>query len=117
MPARSTSSSAPVQVDKPRTWGEVILRTPLLLKLVVIDSAINVLAFIALQNAPAAQLQTITVGSLFVVLVVNAAFVAWALLPLKSLEETAARVAEGELQARATFSPIADGNLLRIAAT
>ncbi len=117
MQALPTLPDAPVQVDKPRTWTEVLLRTPLLLKLIVIDSTINIAAFVLLQYAPATQTEMITLASLFFVLVVNAAFVAWALGPLKALEETAARVAAGELPARARLSRIADQNLLRIAAT
>lgn len=93
---------------------ERALRTPLLVKLVVLDVAINVAAFVGLWFAPPEQLATLTIVSLAVVLVLNAAMVAWALTPLQALEETAWRVTKGDFSARTRMPPIADRNLLRI---
>jgi signal transduction histidine kinase len=94
---------------------ESLLGTPLLVKLVVLDGLINVASFMSLQVAPPEQLQNITLFSLFGVMVLNAAFVAWALGPLRSLEDTARRVSNGEYTARAPIGRLADRHLARIA--
>ncbi|MCA9493037.1 MAG: sensor histidine kinase [Myxococcales bacterium] len=100
-----------------RDWTERVLRTPLLMKLVILDVSINVVAFVALWFAPPEQLQALTAASLVVVLVLNAAMVAWALTPLQALEDTAWRVSQGEHGARTRMPPIADRNLVRIGQT
>ncbi len=100
-----------------RAWFQRFLRTPLLVKLVVLDLAINAVALVALGFAPPERIQALTLGSLVVVLVLNAAMVAWALTPLRALEDTAWRVSQGEFSARTHMSAVADRNLLRIGHT
>ncbi len=93
-----------------------VLRTPLLTKLIVLDTGLNLLALAVMQGVPTEQAPMVTVVSLFVVLFLNAALVAWALLPLRELEETARRVTRGEFDARTRLGSTADANLARIAA-
>jgi two-component system NarL family sensor kinase len=57
------------------------------------------------------------VVALLLTLVLNAALVYWALLPLTALESTAARVSGGDLAARVPPSFLADRNIARIATT
>lgn len=104
-------------VREERTFGERVLRTPLLVKLVVVDVVVDVGAFVALWFAPAEQAMLLTAVSLVVVLVANTALVAWALTPLGVLEETTWRVSQGEVSARARMPAVADRNLVRIADT
>lgn len=100
-----------------RTWFRQLLRTPLLTKLVLLDLSINVLAFLALQRIPDSYAEHVTIASLGLVLVLNAALVAWALRPLRVLEDTARRVSRGEFGARTAMPALADRNLVRIADT
>lgn len=111
-----TSRAPPVVIPErsSSSLSDVLFRTPLLLKLIVLDAVINVLSFVGLQYAPPEQVKTITLVSLFGVLVINAGFVAWALGPLKSLEDTAIRVTAGQFDARAEMGPLADSNVHRI---
>lgn len=92
------------------------LRVPLLSKLIVADLAINLLAFLVVNQAPqdAGEIMLI---SLLVTLVLNAALVYWALLPLRDLEVTARRVESGDLDARVPSSWLADRNISRIGDT
>lgn len=92
-------------------------RTPLLVKLIVVDAAANVFAFLVMQWLPPLEAERVMLLSLFGVLVVNAALVAWALTPLRVLEETAVRVSSGEMHARAAMPWLADRNLMRIGDT
>ena len=94
-----------------------VFRTPLLTKLVLMDLVINILTFVALQAIPPAHVQEVTLLSLVVVLVFNAALVGWALRPLQVLEDTARRVSDGEYTARTAMPRFADRNLVRIGAT
>ncbi len=99
------------------SWVQRLLRTPLLTKLVLLDLVINAFAFLGLQLAPADYVDEFTLLSLVVVLVLNAALVAWALRPLQVLEQTARRVSLGEFSARADLPVLADRNLVRIGDT
>jgi signal transduction histidine kinase len=94
-----------------------LLRTPLLTKLVVLDLAINVTTLIVLDQSPPEYTFEVNVASLALVLVLNAGLVAWALLPLRVLEETARRVSDGDYGARARMGFGADRNLTRIGDT
>jgi signal transduction histidine kinase len=100
-----------------RRWLQRLIRTPLLAKLVVLDLAINGLVFVLMQSLPAEDAQLLTLGSLGVVLVLNAALVAWALRPLQVLEDTARRVSRGEFSARTEMPRFADRDLVRIGDT
>ena len=90
---------------------------PLLTKLVVTDLALNLIAFVVVTEAPMEYAAEITVVALLATLVVNAALVYWALLPLRALEATAAGVSAGNLEARVPRSPLADRNVVRIGDT
>jgi signal transduction histidine kinase len=94
-----------------------ILRVPLLAKLVVLDVAINLAALIVMRKSPPDYIEEVSTLSLVLVLILNAALVAWALKPLQVLEETARRVSEGDFAARAQLPALADRNLLRIGDT
>ncbi len=99
------------------TLARSLLGVPLLGKLVVTDLLLNVVAFAAVSRAPLEYAGEITVAALLATLVVNAALVYWALLPLRALEATAARVSAGDLGARVPRSRLADRNFVRIGHT
>jgi len=90
---------------------------PLLQKLVVADLAINVAAYLMMRAAPPGRADDITLAALFGTLLLNAALVYYALLPLRELEATAVRVAGGDLDARVPPSRLADRNVARIGRT
>ena len=94
-----------------------LLRVPLLSKLVVADIAINVLAFLVMRQAPEGWVGEIMVVALLVTLLLNAALVYWALLPLRHLEATARRVEAGDLLARVPASRLTDRNIARVRVT
>ncbi|MEZ4238250.1 MAG: sensor histidine kinase [Myxococcota bacterium] len=94
-----------------------VLRTPLLTKLVLLDLVINAAAFLALRRTPPDWAEQVTLLSLGMVLVLNAALVAYALRPLRVLEETARRVSRGEFSARTQMPRFTDRNLVRIGHT
>lgn len=101
----------------PIAWLHRLLRTPLLTKLVVLDLGINVATFLVLQRMPPGYAEEITLSSLLTMLCLNAGLVAWALRPLKVLEDTARRVSNGEFTARTSMPLLADPNLVRIGNT
>ncbi|MBV9775318.1 MAG: sensor histidine kinase [Gemmatimonadetes bacterium] len=103
--------------ELPPATARRLLGVPLLQKLVVADLAINVLAYLLMRSAPAEHGDEITLAVLFGTLALNAAMVYYALLPLRALETTAARVASGDLLARVPPSRFADRNIARIGAT
>ena len=94
-----------------------LLGAPLLTKLVITDLALNVAAFAAVTKTPPQYAGEITVVALLATLVVNAALVYWALLPLRALEATAQRVSAGDIEARVPRSRLADRNFVRIGHT
>lgn len=94
-----------------------LFTAPLLTKLVTVDLGLNVISFFVVTEAPAHMAAEITVVALLATLVINAALVYWALLPLRALEATAARVSGGDLEARVPRSPLADRNIVRIGRT
>jgi signal transduction histidine kinase len=98
-------------------WVLTLVRAPLLAKLVIADTIINVLSYLAMQNARQQYAQEIMVVALVVVLVLNAVLVYWALLPLKTLEAAAVRVSRGDLRARVRLPWLADRNIARIGNT
>lgn len=98
-------------------WLERVFRTPLLTKLILLDLVINGLVFLVVQSIPRNLVEQVTLVSLGLVLVLNAALVAWALRPLQVLEATAHRVSNGEYEARSVMPPMADRNLVRIGDT
>jgi signal transduction histidine kinase len=92
-------------------------RTPILHKLVVADVCINVVAYLAMRQASPQWTTEIMLASLALTLVLNAALVWWALLPLRELEATARRVSRGDLDARVAGQRLADRDIARIGAT
>jgi signal transduction histidine kinase len=98
-------------------WVRRLASSPLLAKILVADVLINVAAFLVVRGAPPGLGTEIMIGSLVVTVLLNAALVYWALLPLRALEGTAVRVSRGELGARVAVSPLADRNIARIGAT
>jgi signal transduction histidine kinase len=103
--------------DTHRSWFGKIASTPLLAKLLVTDMVINLAAVWVVSNAPPRANVEIILTSLIVTLGLNVALVWWALLPLRTLEATTLRVAEGDFEARFLASPLADRNLARIGRT
>jgi signal transduction histidine kinase len=93
------------------------LSTPLIGKLVIADLLINMVALVVVQRAPQETSTEILVVSFLVTLVLNGLLVYWALLPLRTLEETARRVSRGNLGARFTAPVMGDRNIARIGAT
>lgn len=111
----ATAAVSPSDAD--RSLVRKLASTPLLAKLVVADIVINVAAVWAVGNAPPGANAEIILTSLIITLALNAALVWWALLPLRTLEATTLRVAQGDLEARFAASPLADRNLARIGRT
>ncbi len=99
------------------SWHSRLRGVPLLQKLITADLVINVCAFLVMQRTPPRNAAEVTVGALIVTLLLNAALVVWALRPLKLLETTAARVAQGDLDARVPATPLNDRNIARIGHT
>jgi signal transduction histidine kinase len=91
--------------------------TPILHKLVVADVFINVVAYLVMRQASPRWTTEIMLVSLAVTLLLNAALVWWALLPLRELEATASRVSQGDLDARVAEQRLADRDIARIGAT
>lgn len=94
-----------------------ILKTPLLTKLVLVDLMINGATLVVLDQSPVEYMFEVNVASFALVLALNAALVAWALSPLRVLEETARSVSSGDYAARARMGFGADRNLARIGDT
>ena len=94
-----------------------LFSAPLLTKLVVTDLALNVIAFVVVMRSPVEYAGEITIVTLLATLVINAALVYWALLPLRALEAAAAHVSAGNLEARVPRSTLADRDIVRIGAT
>jgi signal transduction histidine kinase len=94
-----------------------IARTPLLLKLVVVDAVVNLFALMMMRWVPPHLAEEVMLASLFGVMLINAALVAVALQPLKVLEDAAGRVSHGELSARAVMPWLTDRHLGRIGDT
>jgi signal transduction histidine kinase len=98
-------------------WLRRVLQVPLLGKLIVADLLINLIAVVMVQQADPRYVNEIMIVSLVTTLLLNAALVYWALLPLKGLESTAVRVSQGNLDARVRPTLLADRNITRIGQT
>jgi signal transduction histidine kinase len=107
----------PTGVRDDASWIRRLVSTPLLAKLVVADVTINVVSLWVVRQAPQGANFEIFLTSLLVTMVLNAALVYWALLPLRVLEATSLRVSQGDLGARFAASPLADRNIARIGRT
>jgi signal transduction histidine kinase len=99
------------------SWLRSVVKVPLLGKLIVADVLINIASLAVVQNADPKYVNEILIVALVTTLLLNAALVYWALLPLKGLESTAVRVSRGNLDARVRPSIFADRNITRIGRT
>ena len=113
-PSRTPGGARPTGTS---ALARSVFGAPLLTKLVVTDLALNVIAFVVVTKSPVEYAGEITVVTLLATLVINAALVYWALLPMRALEATAARVSAGNLEARVPRSPLADRDIVRIGDT
>ena len=103
-------------------WVRRLLGVPLLTKIVGANAIIVALAaLIALRmhdlQGPGRELAGVMIVALVVSLFVNLSLVAVALQPMRELEETAARVWHGDLEARVPGSLLADRDMTRIGGT
>jgi two-component system, NarL family, sensor histidine kinase UhpB len=106
-----------------------LLRVPLFYKILFANAVIvggtavlaTLLAAHLLRDASDASLLTLlaplAVAALLLSVTVNALILRLALEPVKVLERTAARVREGDLDARVALSPVADRQLTHVGAT
>ena len=99
----------------PRGWIARLLRFPLRGKILVANAAIVtavlLLAWIAHPTDagfPTGLFAAIALAGLGTTVLVNLAILRLALRPLRRLQQTAARLRSGDLQARAPLSPLAD---------
>jgi signal transduction histidine kinase len=90
---------------------------PVLHKLVTADVGINIAAYLILRQASPEWTTEIMLASLIATLLLNAALVWWALLPMRDLEATARRVSQGDLDARVAGRRFADRDIVRIGDT
>jgi len=115
--------------EQPRRWARALLRLPLFYKILVANGLLVVVGAIAGTVATAwfvthepdhSPLELVLpfalVGTVLSV-AVNAAILRLALRPLARLEEAAARVREGDLDARATISHLADDPFTHLTTT
>ncbi|MEX2584576.1 MAG: sensor histidine kinase [Gemmatimonadota bacterium] len=108
--------------------AEWLLRVPLFYKILVANSAIVLVGTVAGtlltrtlsrtgSDFPFAWVLFLALFAILVTILVNAVIVRLALSPLKLLEETAARVQAGDLDARVPYSRLRDRELDRLTTT
>jgi len=109
-----------------RRWGNALLGIPLLYKILIANALIVGLGagagtalvsyFARAWPSYPVWLLVVTVGTVggAVSLLVNWLILRVALAPLRDIEEVAARVEAGDLDARSTVSPVADPSLARL---
>lgn len=98
------------------------LRVPLFYKILVSNGLVVavvalVSAFFSARAAERDSVVLVVLWGIGVSVVVNAFILKLALTPLRNLEETASRVEEGDLEARADLSPLADPPMSRLVIT
>jgi len=102
-----------------------LLRMPLYYKLLIANAAIVLLAVVACSIAahlrPAESVWRVfgpvSIAAVAVSVTVNAAVVKLALQPLELLTQALRRAEQGDYEARAVMSPVADPDLIRLVAT
>lgn len=100
-----------------RRVAERVLRVPLLLKLVGANVALAIIALVLHTILPGWS-TALEVGVFLMVSLSVTGGLAWiALGPIQALEETAARVSQGDFSARVPHSPVADRDILRLTGT
>lgn len=97
-----------------RRWTRQMSGTRVVTQLALANVVIDVIAFVFARAAPARYVEEIAATALVVTLVVNFALVRAALLPLRTLEAAADRVASGDLAARVHLPAYADRDLRRV---
>ena len=117
------------EAPRPRGVAAALLRVPLYYKIVIANALIVVLGTVAGTWVTASYVRAsperstldlvglLVLGGLVASVLVNALIVRLALSPLQLLEDTAARVRKGDLDARAPRSPLADRELDRLTRT
>jgi len=102
-----------------RRLPRAALAVPLFWKILVANAAVVVAAAVlgGLVHASPGSVAALAVAGVSLSLLVNAALLRLALEPLASLERAAARVQNGDMDARATESPLADPAFQRLART
>lgn len=132
-PGREDASSAPPAdpADAPAGHPVVraLLRVPLYYKIVIANAALVLVGAIvggsvtahyvraAPGRNPVGVVWAMAAGGVLLSLLVNAVILRLALSPLQELEATAARVQEGDPDARVPSSPVADREMERLART
>jgi two-component system, NarL family, sensor histidine kinase UhpB len=129
-PAPPEGPEAPFTPTKPPRSRVVrrLLRVPLFYKIVFANAAIVLLATIVGAFSARAFVRAgadlsvswvilLGLAGVLLTVLVNAIIVRVALTPLKLLEQTAARVQSGDLDARVPFSPLRDPELERVTGT
>ena len=124
-----TTASSPLKSDTiPGRATRRLLRVSLFYKILLANAAIvlvgtvggtAILRGVLRANAefPIAYVVLLAVGSILVTVLVNAVILRVALRPLKLLEETAAQVQAGYVDARVPYSPLLDRELERLTGT
>lgn len=125
-PTRSTAA-----IEEPRPTGpfratDALLQVPLHIKIIVASAACSGLAFglglssawiarrIPLQVDPLLLALALGLAWVLVAALTSAAIIRIALAPLRHLEAVAARIEGGELDARASYSRLADRDIARL---
>ena len=131
-PAPDPREPTPVERDAAAGGNPVVralLRVPLYYKILIANAALVLLGAIVggtvtahyvraePGRSPAGLVWLMAVGGVLLSLLVNAFILRLALSPLQDLEQTAARVQDGDLDARVPRSPLADRELDRLSRT
>jgi signal transduction histidine kinase len=104
------------------SWVRAVLGVPLLAKILGANALIVIIATAIATGTPGLHgsgrvVADVLIVALVVTLVINLVLVHVALRPIKALEDTAARVWRGDLEARVPPSLVADRNMARVGGT
>lgn len=121
-------SDPPASEHGPGRIVRRLLRVPVFYKILIANAAIVVVGTVlgtlltrtvmrAGAEYPIGPVALLTGAGVLVTILVNAAIVKVALTPLKQLEQTAARIQAGDLDARVPYSPLRDRELERLTGT
>lgn len=114
-------------MSRVRSWARAVLGVPLFWKILLANAGVVGMAallggavgerIVAAQQSPAGAVAALALAGVALSLLVNAVLLRLALEPIERLEDVAARVQGGDLDARAPDSPVADPSLERLART
>jgi two-component system, NarL family, sensor histidine kinase UhpB len=118
----------PAAGPEPNRVARRLLQVPLFYKILLANSAIVLVGMVAASALPRGLVSPgsdlpitwgvlLALGGVAVTILVNAVILRVALSPLKQLEQTAARVQAGDLDARVPYSPLRDRQLERLTGT